>query len=200
MTEDGNGRSENGAESRSEDSGSSFDELMNEFERETSKPKPKADSKVLKDFSELADYVRQERSEKAQQAVEADIAKAVDFLAESDGLKSVPKDFLREVLEGHGSRNQALNQAFQNRAKDPEAWNKALGQARDRIADTLKGLRGGSKSKDRDDLEAARAAVAGTDNDVSASDEDLPAVPDMMNMSGVEWRNFMQKQEAKAQR
>ena len=190
----GDGRQTAGAESGSEDS-ASFDDLLTEFETKT---KTKADSKVLKDFGELADYVRQDRAEKQQASVEKDIEAAVDYVAKD--LKGIPKDTLREWLEGHGARNKALSAAFQNRSSDPQAWNAELEKAKGRIAETLKILRGNER-KPRDDLEAAKAAVAKTETEADDSDEsDLPSVDEMFNMSGSDWRRFMDNQRVKASR
>ena len=118
----------------------------------------------------------------------------VDFFSEADELKDLPEKMKRGFLEAHAQETMEFKTAFENRAKDPKAWETAREAARDSFTEMVSELPG---SKVRTDVEAALAAVDVT-TDKPASDEG-PSPVKKMKMSDYEWRQYMEEQELLAE-
>jgi hypothetical protein len=177
----------------------SFEALIKEFEAKTGDSAKPKKSQVLNDFRELADYVRQDKTDKQQQALKKDIENAVDFVSKGDGQTKLPKTILRGMLEGYAAEDEAFAKAFQNRAERPTEWQAQLEKGRKWAADQVKGFTP-KETKSRSDIEAAKAAVAGTENEAGSDDDDsnLPSPAEMFDMSGSEFKKLLNKERAKA--
>lgn len=191
---DGNGQAAPGTESGSQDSDKSFDDLISDFEAQTSKPKSKP--QVLNDFKELAEYVREDRTAKQQAKLTEDLNSALDFVSKGDGLKEVPKSLLRGMMEAYAAEDRTFADAFQNRAERPAEWQAQLEKGRGWAQEQLKSL--SPKTKSRDDIAAAKAAVAGTDDNEAQGQDEGPSVAEKFAMTDVEWRNYKLGRKAQA--
>lgn len=188
-----------GVESESQES-ASLDNLIRGFEDQAGdKPaKPREDiAKALTGLKPVVDFAKSEMNRKSVEAVQEDVGSAISFMKESTELKDVGNPVVRGLMEAYAAENDGFAKAFQKRGDNPTAWKQALKEGRDWAVEQIKGIPGMNTA--RDDIEAAEAAVAGTDSTERAgADDDLPSTTDMMNMSGVEWQRFMSNQAAKA--
>lgn len=193
----GDGRQTAGTEAGASKDSGGFDALIQEFEAKTGDSDKSGE--VLKALKPVIDHVQAERVEKQEKALETELSSALDFVAKGEGLKEVPKPILRGLMEAYALEDKAFANAFQNRAQAPSEWESQLSKGRDWAQTQMKALIPDGTKK-RDDLEAAKAAVAGTDNEVasSAADDDLPSSATMFNMSGSAWRRFLDEQRVKA--
>ena len=184
----------------SEDS-ESFDSLIQEFESKTGDQSQTVDKSgaVLRALKPVIEYVQDDRAEKQQATLNKDLGDAVDFVAKGKGLDKLPKPLLRGLMEAYAVENKSFAQAFQNRGPAPSEWQAQLETGRTWAEGQMKGLLSGD-TKGRDDLEAAKAAVAGTETDAASSepDDDRPSPAKMFAMSGSAWEAFKADERAKA--
>jgi len=187
MSDDGQGRSEGAASGASD-----LDSLLSEYQEGT---KPKAEAKVVPDLSKLEPVIRfaeAEMQNKQRETFDKDVNAAVEKVREGEEFKSLPAALTRRMLVAYAFDNQDFDAAFQNRAKNPTAWDTALDKARSELAEEVKDLNITAR-KDRDDIEAAKATVDGITVD-SSSDDDGPSVIELSKMSDTEWRNYLDEE------
>lgn len=184
-----NGGSPSRAETNS--AGTDLDGLLNEFEAPNPGSQPRAETTVLKAIRPVIEFAETEMRTRAKTALDSDIKSAVSFVQEDAAAKAIPPKIVRGFLEGYAADDVSFAAAFQNRQKDPDAWQKQLGKAKGAFLEEIKGLPGNTV---KSDVEAARAAIAGRAE--PAGETNLPSPPDMMNMSEREFKTLVQKQIA----
>lgn len=151
--------------------------------------------KLAKAIQPVVDYVKEVKAEKQQVRFDTDLKDIMDYFSEVDELKVLPDKLRRGFLEAHAQETPDFKKAFENRAKNPEAWETARESARDAFTELVAEL---PSSKVRTDVEAAQAAVDGTTEDKPASD-DGPSTVKKINMSDYEWRQYKEEQELLAE-
>lgn len=151
--------------------------------------------KILKAVQPAVDYVNEVKAEKQQDRFDTDVKDIMDYFSEVDELKVLPDKLRRGFLEAHAQESPDFKTAFENRAKNPKAWETARELARDAFTELVAEL---PSSKVRTDVEAAKAAVDGTTEDKPASD-DGPSPVQKMGMSDFEWRQHKEEQERLAE-
>lgn len=188
-----------GQESAGSQESESLNSLLSEWETDSgsqSAAQPRDDfAKTVRGLKPVVDFARSEMDRKASETAQQEVGEALSFVKEAEELKEVGDPVVRGLMEAFALEDKAFAKAFQNRGDNPEAWKQALGRSRDWAVDQIKGLPG---MKDRSDIEAAEAAVAGTGNGNAPSEDDLPSTAAMVNMTAREWRQFVMEQEAKA--
>ncbi len=194
------GRQTAGTELDASKDSESFENLIKEFDSKTGDQSQTADKSgaVLRALKPVIEYVQDDRAEKQQANVDKELSDAVDFVAKGEGLDKLPKPILRGLMEAYAVENKSFAQAFQNRGQAPSEWQAQLATGRTWAEGQMKDVVSGD-TKGRDDLEAAKAAVAGTETNAASSDDnDLPSTSAMFNMSGAAWQTFKAEQRAKA--
>lgn len=174
---------------------SELDTLLKEYETDrTTDTKSNGDvGRLVKGLQPVIEYARDRMVKDQNDAVKADLDNAFKFVTEQDELKSLKSSTVRGFLEAYGVDHPEFATAFQNRGKNPEAWTEALTKGRDWLREEFSGF---SKSSDREDLEAAQAAVTGTTDQVpDAKDGKTPK--EMFAMSDVAWESYMDAEIAK---
>jgi len=159
-------------------------------------PTPNADiSNFAKAVKPVVDYVNEVKAEKQQERFDADLKGIMTFFSEADELKELPDKLKRGFLEAHAQEDPDFKTAFENRAKNPKAWETVKETARDAFVELVSDL---PNSKVRTDVEAALAAVDGTSEDKPASEEG-PSPVKKMAMSDYEWRQYKEEQSQLAE-
>ena len=179
------------------DNAADLETLLNQYDETAGAPDPIPNAelgKITKAIQPVVDYVNQDIAEKQQKQVAADVKGVVDFFSEDEGLKAIPDKMKRGFLEVHAQENAGFGLAFDNKAKDPKAWETAREAARDAFTEMVSELPG---SKVRTDVAAALASVD-VDKGTSASNDRLSPVK-KMNMTYHEWREYKEEQERLAE-
>ena len=162
----------------------------------TPEPTPSADlAKFAKAVKPAVDFVNEVKAEKQQERFDADLKGIMEFFSEEEKLKEVPDKLKRGFLEAHAQETPDFKTAFENRGKNPKAWETARETARDAFTELVSELPG---SKVRTDIEAAHAAVDGMTDDKPASEEG-PSPVKKMAMSDYEWRQYKEEQSQLAE-
>ena len=162
----------------------------------THDPTPNADlAKFAKAVKPAVDFVNEIKAEKQQERFDADVKDVLEFFSEADELKEMPEKLKKGFLEAHAQETPDFKKAFENRAKNPKAWETARETARDAFTELVSELPG---SKVRTDVEAALAAVDGKTEDKPASEEG-PSPVKKMAMSDYEWRQYKEEQSQLAE-
>lgn len=132
-----------------------------EFDKET-KP-PVSEPKKTDEVAELRSRVEYLVS----QSENGDIDKAVDSVSKTLEVQ-VPRKAIKGYLNEMAIEDPRIQKAFQNRHKDPVAWNKVLKAASKRINDDFKGLPDKALTDDR---EALAATIRGASKTSTVEDE-----------------------------
>jgi len=190
-----------------------LDSLIREYEGDTKTPDTKTSdiktpdvrtvdptpnveiAKFVKAVKPVVDFVKKQEAKDAQTEFDTDVKDIMDYFSEVDELKVLPDKLRRGFLEAHAQESPDFKTAFENRAKNPKAWETARESARDAFTELVAEL---PSSKVRTDVEAAQAAVDGTTEDKPASD-DGPSTVKKINMSDYEWRQYKDEQELLAE-
>ena len=151
--------------------------------------------KLAKAIQPVVDYVKEVKAEKQQDRFDTDVKDIMDYFSEVDELKVIPEKLRRGFLESHAQDAPDFKTAFENRAKNPKAWETARESARDAFTELVAEL---PSSTVRTDVEAAHAAVDGTSEDKPASEEG-PSPVKKMAMSDYEWRQYKEEQSQLAE-
>ena len=128
------------------------------------------DSKGSKELQPVIEFAKSEMTRKQQESLDGDIANAVEVIqGADDSLKEVNPKLIQGLMETYAREDKSFVEAFEKRGENPKAWQNALIEGSKFAVDLLSDLRGG----DRDDIEAAKAAVDGTSTDPASSDDGL---------------------------
>lgn len=159
-------------------------------------PMPNADlAKFAKAVKPVVDYVHEVKAEKQEERFDTDLKNVMDYFSEEESLKEIPEKLKRGFLEAHAQENPDFKKVFDNRTKNPKAWETARESARDAFTELVSEL---PNSKVRSDVEAAHAAVDGTTEDKPASEEG-PSPEEKMRMSDFEWRKHTEHEQRLAE-
>ncbi len=190
-----------------------LDTLLREYEGDTKTPDtkttdikttdikvadttPSADvAKFAKAVKPVVDFVKKQEAKEAQAEFDTGLKDIMTFFSEEEKLKEFPDELKRGFLETRAQDDPDFKTAFENRAKNPKAWETARETARVALTELVSGLPG---STVRTDVEAAKAAVDGTTDDKPASEEG-PSPVKKMAMSDYEWRQYKEEQELLAE-
>jgi hypothetical protein len=138
--------------------------------------------------------------EKEQKATfDTDVDAAVERMAEGEAFKGLPKTLVHDGIVALAFKNKAFDKAFENRVSDPTAWDVAQKAAGETLAERFKDLPRPEEEAapdNRDDIEAAKATVAGVQT--ASSKDDGPSITDMIKMSDTAWRNLLDEEIAAA--
>ena len=135
--------------------------------------------KLAKALQPVVDYVNEEKAGKQQERLDADVGEIMDFFSEVKELKALPDKLKRGFLEVHAQDVPDFGKAFDNKAKNPKAWETARKAARDSLTEIASNLPGSKRRS------------AGSDDGVSPAQK--------MNMSDYEWRQYKDEQELRAE-
>lgn len=175
------------AGSEAQKGGSELDALLGEFDSTAGKSEPKTKAelqRVLADIKPVADYVRSDMEAKAR----AESGKAIDAAvsAVKGDLKDIPDKVARGWLYER-SENQEFLSAFQNRQKNPKAWQAALAEASKDFSTEFKAE--DTSKRVASDINAARASVAGA-TETKGEAPKGPSVIEKARMSDAEWAAY----------
>ena len=175
-----------------------LESLINEYEETagTADTAPaNADlAKFAKAVQPAVDFANKQEAKEAQAEFDTGVKDMVGFFGEAEGLKGISDKLMRGFIEAHAVGDADFKTAFENRAKNPKAWETAQETARDAIAGMVSDLPG---SKVRTDVEAAYAAVDGT-TDTPVKVEG-PSPVQKFRMTDQEWRAYKEEQELLAE-
>ena len=175
---------------------SDLNSLLEEYQEGT---KPAVEKTVVQpDLSKLDPVIRfaeAEMSRQQRESIDRDVNAAVDRVAEAEKFKDLPKTLTRRMLVAYAFDNKDFDTAFNNREQNPAAWDAAIAKAQEDLGAEVADLNITS-SNDRDDIEAAKAAVAGVVTDPSDVD-DGPSAAELSNMTDTEWRRFIDEELSK---
>ena len=180
-----------------------LDDLLKEYEGNSSREPAAAEGKndvvrVLKGLQPLVKFAEGELNTKQTETLNKDVADAVSKVkSDVELLKDYPDKFIRGAMEAYAAEDPSFTKAFADRADNPAAWNEALDKGKVWMGNLAKEMPG---NKVRDDIEAAKAAVAGTTDATAQSDDDGPSVAAMNSMSDVAWAAHMAEEIAKSER
>jgi len=169
--------------------------LLEQYEEGT---KPKAVAPTQPDLSKLDPVIKFAEAEMAtrqKESFEKDVNDAVEKIGSDESFKALPKTLTRRMLVAYAFDNPEFDKAFQTKAQNPRAWEAALSQAKTALAEEIKDIP--LQSGDRDDIEAAKAAVQDVGSG-SSGDDTGPSVAKMAKMSDAEWQIFLEEEIAKA--
>lgn len=185
------GRADRGTEDKAQES--DLAALVRQYEQETGDGDRAA---LLKSLQPVVDFAKGEMSSREQAAVEEAIDQAYKFVTDDDSLKGLNKTVVRGFLEAYGVENPDFSEAFRNQKKNPGAWKSELGKGREWVKKQFEGLI--KKSDMRSDLEAAKAAVAGTSTEEPEKEKVDPAK--LFAMSDSAFNQHVAAEIAKASR
>ena len=147
------------------DDAAALEFLLGQYESSTN-----ADvGKLARVMQPVVDYVNKERVEKQQEAFDADVKDITAFFSEADGLKEIPDKLKRGFIEVHAQENAEFQTAFDNKDKNPKAWQAAKEKARDALTEITSKLPG---SKGRTEVGD-------------------PSPEQLMKMTAWEWREYL---------
>ncbi len=179
---------------------SELDSLLKEYEsspQSTAQATTSDVGRVLSHLKPVVDYAKFSMEKDQKDAVDQDIAKAYEFIQEDEELKGLKTTHVRGFLEAYAVENPSFAKAFKERAQSPEAWKSALESGRDWLKGEFGGMSKSGVSSDLTDLEAAKAAVAGT-TESAASKDDGPTPTEMFAMSDQKFKQLMDRKIAEA--
>ena len=200
-----------GAQARPEadNSGDSdLDSFLNQYHEQIQQeatPKatePKAEPRLVKpDLSALdpvIKFAKTKMEQEQQETLQNDINTTVDEIAKGEAFEGLPKGLVRDMVVARAFDDPAFDKAFQNRATDPSGWNTAKQAAAAALAERVQGIvQKQEEAGDRDDIEAAKAAVEGVSD--SENDDSGPSVAEMAKMSDAAFNQLIEEELAKAQ-
>lgn len=162
----------------------SLDDLISEFGDD----KPKAEPQKIKpeDFSRVVNFVDRAEVKEAQGEIDLGLNEAVDYLKEDDSIKATDR-VLRGLVYAVADENPSIKTAFENRAKNPSAWNKAKELIRTEAAKDFT-----IDSKTTDDIAAATASAKGLSETEPDTSSKKPSSADFNNMSDVDFEKWKQ--------
>ena len=161
-----------------DDSAAELESLLSEYDESAGAPEPTPNAeigKLAKTIQPVVDYVNEDRAQKQKAQFDTDVKDIVGFLSKGEGLKELPDKLKRGFLEVHAQDNAEFGLAFDNKAKNPKAWEAAKEKARDSLKEVASRIPG---SKGR-----THAGRPGSDDGISPVQK--------MKMSDFEWRVYL---------
>lgn len=132
-----------------------LDKLVNEYQT----PQPAV---PVEDIKELASYVREDKQDKQQKAVNESLSDAASFIRDDDALKDIPESTLNtraeDFLHGEARRDKSVEAAFNARDTNPAGWNTVRDGIKARFIERETGQ---SQTQTAEDVAAAKASVRG---------------------------------------
>ena len=189
------------AQGQADESGSksALSDLINEYESQKDSGKQVLDA--LKAVEPAVKYVEKREALDNKERLDGMINTAIDKVLESDDLKDFKDRIPRRLVHGFLGARTESDKEFSDVMRrhyaegDETAFNAQIEKARTDFVTDLKGLVGKS---DRDDIEAAKAAVSGQTSTPPPEKSDLPAPEDMFEMSGQEFNKLLKTEIRKA--
>ena len=177
---------------------SELDRLLNDYVE--GKPAPAAQpdtttfAPVIEALKPVAQYAERKMREEQEVALKKSVDDAIASVKSDEALKPVSDKLVRGFLQDQYANDSGFKAAYDNRTKDPKAWDSALSNARTSFKEELKSLNGQSF---RSDVEAATAAVRGAGR--GSSPEGPKVDPGKLReMSDTEFARFKREQQARS--
>ncbi len=176
----------------SADSGKSeLDSLLKEFDE---KKPDVAKADVFRDLAPVAEYAKAQMEKEQRDALKVDVDAAIGFMKEPEELKEFPTKLVRGFLVDRASEDPSFETAFNERGKNPAAWNSALEKAREDFVTEVKTL---PINQVRTEVEAAKATVQGSSTELASIDG--PSVAEKIKMSDQRWKAYLDDKEVEAE-
>ena len=129
-------------------------------------------------------YAESRMREDTQARERKSVDDAVNFVKSDDSLKPYPTKVVQGYLQMRYSEDTGFKAAYDNRGKDPKAWEGALKGAQSSFKDEMKGF---APQNLRSDVEAAKASVSGARGSEADTSKIDPGK--LRKMSDVEFRS-----------
>lgn len=147
-----------------------LDALLGEYQP----GKPDKTPDVLKQLAPVITFAQTEMANRAKEGLTKDLAAAIGFVKQEEGIQAIPDRIVRGMLEVHAAEDPSFAQAFENRGKDQKAWQAKLTEARTAVANELRQLNPNTRVSS--DVLAARAAISGQTPQPPESKHDAKAL------------------------
>ena len=175
---------------------SDLDRFLNEFKDTSTPPQaPAGLDKFVEVVKPVVEYAESKRREELVTAEKKSVQDAVDFVKNDEGLKTVSNRLVKGFLQDRYAEDQSFKTAYDNRSRDPKAWESALNNAKTEFKTELSTLNGNSV---RSDVEAATAAVRGSAK-VTTTEQKVDAAS-LMDMSDFEFNKLKRTLDAQNRR
>jgi hypothetical protein len=163
-----------------------LDALLAEHDQQTADvQQPVSQPQDAAKIDQLYQFMQQERQEREQRQTAEVVSQAVKSIKEIAGAENMEDDFVDTILQGQATKDARIRLAFQNREKNPAAWNAALKT----VAAAVKKY----APKDDEDRAAVTAAVRSGSSSKSEPERDFPGEKEIHSMSDREfadmWKN-----------
>ena len=141
----------------------------------------------------VAQYAEGKMREEQNAAIAKSVSDAVSFVKSDETLKPISDKLVKGFLQDRYSEDASFKGAYDNRSKDPKAWDAALQSAQKDFKTEVQTLNGQSL---RSDVEAATAAVRGAGR--QPSNDGAKATPGKLRkMSDAEFAEFKAEEAAR---
>ena len=168
---------DSGAQTVADSAQDDLDTLLNEYDEGTTTAQPAATN----DLSKVTAYVERKEREEIAAQTEKDISGAVGVLKGS--VDSLPERLLRGAIHDKAAEDDRFLNAYENRHKNPQGWNKVLGA----LGEELKAELMPVDQKATDDSNALIAAMSGSET--KQPEPDTP--PDYQRMSDTDFQKSL---------
>jgi len=132
-------------------------------------------------------YVEKQMESEQQQSLDEGLNQAVEAIKKSDEVATLPDEFVRGYVYDYANRDETFAKAFDDRAKNPTAWQAKLTEATEAASASFKGV---PDKKVTDDLAAAKAS-ARTSSPNEATKDTGPTLEQKKAMSDVQWNQHL---------
>lgn len=154
-----------------------LDSLLNEFTEET-----KVEPTVTNDVKEAVNWINEERTRKADEAIKTDLESAVKSIGDTLDLDSKPTArIIRGLLRDIAEDDPAIQKAFAQRESNPQAWVSAQKRAAKLIKEELS-----IDQETTSDRDAITSAVRSASNQKPTPDK----APNLSAMSDTEFARY----------
>jgi hypothetical protein len=146
------------------DGGVDYDKLLDEYqERKT--PATRQESvdpafrDLLKEFKPIAEVAQRHLDKEVASEQQKTVEDAINTVKGDESLSGVSDAIVEGYLNLKYQKDPEFKSAFEARSENPSLWDTALVNAREALSKEISSMKG---SSDKDDTEAALAAVKGT--------------------------------------
>lgn len=176
---------------------SELDQLLAEHDGSRSKPQPQNDFATVKSALDavkpVVEYAQGKMQEEQQQAIKKSVDDSVAFVKSDDALKGLPDRIVRGFLQDEYAHNPSFKSAYDNRMRDPKAWEAAQASAQKSLAAEVSTI---GRVDPRSDVVAATAAVRGTGR-APTSEAGKVDPRQLRKLSDTDFAAFKAEEEAK---